>query len=235
MRLVATKPHALRPAESGTVVRGGFLGQLALAVLLPFAAVSVAAAAMPTDPATRTIVFFGDSLTAGYGLADPARDSYPARVQEKITAAGLPWRVVNAGLSGETTAGGLRRIDWTLRTPADVFVLALGANDGLRGLSPAVSRRNLEGIIERVRARHPQAKIIVAGMQMPPELGPDYTREFGEVFPAVAKAAGAIFLPFLLEGVGGVADLNLGDRIHPNPAGHAAIAETVWKVLRPLL
>ncbi len=224
------QPSRLRPARRPRVV---LVAAFVVASLLPLAAAT--AATTPARQAPHTLVFFGDSLTAGYGLPDPARDAYPAQVQEKIDAAGLPWRVVNAGLSGETTAGGLRRIDWTLRTPVDVFVLALGANDGLRGISPAVSRRNLEGILARVRARYPQARVIVAGMQMPPELGPDYTREFGAVFPAVAKAADATLLPFLLEGVGGVAELNLGDRIHPNRAGHAVIAETVWKVLRPLL
>jgi len=184
---------------------------------------------------SRTIIFFGDSLTAGYGLADPATEAYPARIQAKISAAQLDWRVVNAGLSGETTSGGLRRIDWTLRTPCDVFVLALGANDGLRGISPAVARSNLEQIILRVRTKNPAAKIVIAGLQMPPELGPDFAREFSEVFPAVAKKTGATLIPFLLEGVGGSAELNQDDRIHPNPAGHAAVAETVWKILRPLL
>lgn len=183
----------------------------------------------------RTVVCFGDSLTAGYGLGDPASEAFPALLQEKIDAAGLRYRVVNAGLSGETTSGGLRRVDWTLRTPVDVFLLALGGNDGLRGISPEVTRRNLEQIVDRVRAKNPRAKILIAGMQLPPEMGADYTRAFGAVFPAVATAKEAALIPFLLEGVGGVAKLNLGDRIHPNPAGHAVIADTVWRILRPLL
>jgi acyl-CoA thioesterase-1 len=185
--------------------------------------------------APRTVVFFGDSLTAGYGLANPGADAYPALIQEKIRATGLDWKVVNAGLSGETTAGGLRRVDWILRQPVDLFVLALGANDGLRGISPAVSRTNLQQIVDRVRARYPQATIVVAGMQMPPQLGADFAREFGALFPELARKNDATLIPFLLEGVGGVLRYNLDDRIHPNPAGHKLIAETVWKALRPLL
>ncbi len=183
----------------------------------------------------RTIVFFGDSLTAGYGLDDPGTQAYPALIQEKINGAGLAWRVVNAGLSGETTAGGLRRIDWILRQPVDLFVLALGANDGLRGISPAVSRANLQQIIERVRAKNPATTIVVAGMQMPPGMGADFVQEYQAIFPAVAEKNHATFLPFLLEGVGGSARLNQADRIHPTAEGHAMIAENVWKLLRPLL
>jgi acyl-CoA thioesterase-1 len=190
---------------------------------------------LPAADTSRVLVFFGDSLTAGRGLADPATEAFPALIQEKIDAARLGWRVVNAGLSGETTAGGLRRVDWVLRTPPDLFVLALGGNDGLRGISPAVSRQNLEQIIGRVRARRPGARIVLAGMQMPPEFGPEYTREFSAIFPAVAEKHRATLIPFLLEGVGGSVELNLPDRIHPNPAGHAVIAETLWKHLRPLL
>ncbi len=185
------------------------------------------------DP--RTIVFFGDSLTAGYGLGDPTGESYPGLIQEKIDAEKLPWRVVNAGLSGETTAGGLRRVDWILRQPVDLFVLALGGNDGLRGIAPAVSRANLEQIFERVRRKYPKAQLVLAGMQMPPSMGAEFSRDFGEMYPAVAAKYDAVLIPFLLEGVGGQLDLNLPDRIHPNPRGHAVIAETVWKTLRPLL
>ena len=190
-------------------------------------------AARANEP--RTIVFFGDSLTAGYGLDDPTSEAYPAQVQRKIEAAGLPWRVVNAGLSGETSAGGLRRIDWVLRQPVDVFVLALGANDGLRGISPAVTRGNLQQILERVHAKNPAAKLVVAGMQMPPGMGADFAREFQATFPAVAEKHHATLLPFLLDGVGGSARLNQADRMHPTAEGHAIIAENVWKLLRPLL
>ena len=184
---------------------------------------------------TRTIIFFGDSLTAGYGLPDPATQSYPALIQQKIDASGLEWRVVNAGLSGETTSAGLRRVDWVLRQPVDIFVLALGSNDGLRGIDPSVARENLLRIVERVRAKNPKVKIVLAGAQIPPEMGRDFAREFAGLFPDVAEKADAVLVPFLLEGVGGRADLNQADRIHPTPKGHAIVAETVWKVLRPLL
>ena len=183
----------------------------------------------------KTIVFFGDSLTAGYGLDDPGEDAYPARIQAKIAAAHLPFRVVNAGLSGETSAGGLRRVDWILRQPIDVFVLALGANDGLRGIEPTVTRENLQGIIERVKLKYPGAKLVIAGMNMPPSMGQSYVRDFAAIFPALAKHNHAAFVPFLLEGVGGHSNLNQGDQIHPTPAGHAIVADNVWKVLEPLL
>jgi acyl-CoA thioesterase I len=200
-----------------------FLCWLALGI------VAVHAAAPPN------IVFFGDSLTEGYGLDDPARDAYPALIQKKIDASGLAGHVVNAGLSGETTAGGLRRVDWILRQPVGVFVLALGGNDGLRGLEPAVSRANLQGIIDRVRAKDPGIRIILAGMMMPPSMGEDYAREFAAMYPALAARNGVALVPFLLEGVGGRPELNQPDGIHPTPEGHAKVAETVWKVLRPML
>jgi acyl-CoA thioesterase-1 len=185
--------------------------------------------------ATRTIVFFGDSLTAGYGLNDPSSEAYPALLQQKIEAEKPGWRAVNAGLSGETTSGGLRRVDWILRQPVDIFVLALGGNDGLRGIDPAVSRANLRQILERVRAKYPQAKLVLAGMQMPPSMGADFAKAFEQMYPDVAEKTGAVLVPFLLQGVGGQLDLNLPDRIHPNAKGHAVLADTVWKTLRPLL
>ena len=184
---------------------------------------------------TKTIVFFGDSLTFGYGLDDPAAEAYPALIQQKLDAAHLPYRAVNAGLSGETSAGGLRRIDWILRQRIDIFVLALGANDGLRGIEPAVTRANLEAILDRVRVRNPAAKLIVAGMMMPPSMGSDYARDFDALFPTVAKSHHAILIPFLLAGVGGHPDLNQADGIHPTAAGHKIVADTVWQYLRPLL
>lgn len=183
----------------------------------------------------RTIVFFGDSLTAGYGLNDPFTDAFPAVIQKKIEEANLPYRVVNAGLSGETSAGGLRRVDWVLRQPIDFFVLALGANDGLRGIEPAVTRANLQGIIDRVRAKNHGVKIVLAGMNMPPSMGADYVRDFAGIFPELAKENQTAFVPFLLEGVGGRRGLNQPDQIHPTEAGHAILAENVWKVLQPLL
>lgn len=184
---------------------------------------------------SHTIVIFGDSLTAGYGLDDPATDAYPARLQTKIDEAHLPYHIVNAGLSGETTAGGVRRVDWILRQQIDIFVLALGANDGLRGIEPAVSRANLQMIIDRVRAKNPAVKIIVGGMNMPPSMGEDYARDFAAIFPDLAQKNKTAFIPFLLAGVGGHPELNQADQIHPTPAGHTIVAENVWKVLRPLL
>jgi len=160
--------------------------------------------------------------------------AYPARVQEKVDAAGLPYRVINGGLSGETSAGGVRRIDWVLRQPVDVFVLELGGNDGLRGLPLETLRANLQTIFDKVRARNPDATLILAGMQMPTSMG-DYARDFAALFPPLAEANDAALIPFLLEGVGGDPALNLPDGIHPNPTGHAIVAETVWTVLEPLL
>ncbi len=185
--------------------------------------------------APRTILFFGDSLTAGHGLDNPNAEAFPALIQKKIADAHLSWRVVNAGLSGETTAGGLRRVDWVLQQSVDIFVLALGGNDGLRGIEPAVSRQNLQGIIDRVRAKYPAAKIVLAGMQMPPELGEGYVRDFDAVYPALAAKNNLTLVPFLLAGVGGVPELNQRDGIHPTAAGHAIVADNVWKILRPLL
>lgn len=181
----------------------------------------------------RTLIFFGDSLTAGYGV-DPD-EAYPALIQRKLDDAHRPWRVVNAGLSGETTAGGLRRLDWILRQPVDVIVIELGGNDGLRGIDPASTHANLLALIKRVRERHPDARIVLAGMQLPTNMGPDYTRRFAEIYPAVARESHATLIPFLLEGVGGVPSLNQADGIHPTAEGHQIVAETVWRVLQPLL
>jgi acyl-CoA thioesterase-1 len=221
-----TMNRSTRPRRR--LLRAGLL--LALALLSP----SLPAAA-PAASVSRTVVFLGDSLTAGYGLPDPASEAYPALIAARLRAAGATWKVVNAGISGDTTAGGLRRIDWTLRAPVDVLVVALGANDGLRGVDPAVTAANLRGIIERARARHPAVRILLAGMQLPPELGAAHTAAFARVFPDVAAATGAALVPFLLAGVGGDPTLNLGDRIHPNAAGHAVMAATVWPHLEPLL
>jgi acyl-CoA thioesterase-1 len=187
------------------------------------------------EPASKTILFFGDSLTAGYGLDDPATQAFPGLIQQKITTGGLPYRVVNSGLSGETTAGGLRRIDWVLRSPVDILVLELGGNDGLRGLSPSFAAKNLQTLIDKVRAKNPSVKLVLAGMTMPSSMGEAYAREFTAIFPALAQANGATLIPFLLEGVGGVPELNLPDGFHPTAAGHHLIAETVWRWLRPLL
>jgi acyl-CoA thioesterase-1 len=183
---------------------------------------------------TKTILFFGDSLTAGYGLDDPA-DAFPGIIQKKIEAEKLPYRVVNAGLSGETTAGGLRRVDWILRQKIDVFVLELGGNDGLRGLPPAQAQENLQHIIDRVRAKNPETKILLAGMMMPTSLGEDYAKAFRAIYPALADKNHLPLLPFILEGVGGDPKLNQPDGIHPTSEGHKIVAKNLWATLRPLL
>jgi acyl-CoA thioesterase I len=192
-------------------------------------------AATSRNPAAagRTILFVGTSLTAGYRVGEEV--AYPAVIQERIDAAGLPFRVVNAGISGETSAGGLRRINWSLQQPVDVLVLELGANDGLRGLDPDAMRGNLDQIIERTRSRYPDAAVVLLGMEAPPNLGSAYTARFRGVFTELAAQHDAALLPFLLDGVAGDAALNIDDGIHPNVEGHRIIAARVWDVLEPVL
>lgn len=184
-------------------------------------------------PNRRTIVILGDSLAAGYGL--DLSEAFPALLQKKIDAAGLKFSVVNAGLSGDTSAGGLRRIDWLLKRPIDVLVLELGGNDGLRGIPAASTMTNLQAIIDRTKQKYPQAQVVIAGMQMPPNMGEEYNNAFRRIFPDLATANRAALIPFLLEGVGGKPELNLPDLIHPTAEGHRIVAENVWKVLRPVL
>jgi acyl-CoA thioesterase-1 len=186
-----------------------------------------------TRSAPKRVLFVGTSLTAGLGL-EP-EEAYPALIQRRIDSLDLPYRVDNAGYSGETSAGALRRIDWLVREPVDVLVLETGANDGLRGLSVDSMRANIQAVIDRVRAASPQARILLVGMEAPPNLGTRYTSEFRKVFPEVAERNGAAFLPFLLEGVAAVDSLNQGDGIHPNRAGSRRVAEIVWAALLPLL
>ena len=183
--------------------------------------------------ASKTIVFMGDSITAGYGVG--ADRAFPALIQEKLDSLELDFTVMNAGVSGETSAGGLNRINWLLQRPIDIFVLELGANDGLRGHRADSTRANLINILKRVRAEYPEAHLVLAGMQAPPNLGPDYTGAFRSVFKEVAQETGAHLIPFILEGVGGVEALNIADGIHPNREGHAVIAELVWTHLEPLV
>ncbi|MBZ0245001.1 MAG: arylesterase [Cyclobacteriaceae bacterium] len=186
-----------------------------------------------TGFAPKTILFFGDSITAGYGLSQ--EDAYPAHVEAALVKKGMEVKVVNAGLSGETSAGGLSRIDWILRQPIDVFVLELGANDGLRGLPLDQTRTNLQSIIDKVKAKNPEVKIVLAGMMVPPNLGKEYTTEFKNIYPDLAKANKAELIPFLLEGVAGDGKLNIADGIHPNVAGHKVVAKTVLQIVEPLL
>jgi acyl-CoA thioesterase I len=179
------------------------------------------------------VLFFGTSLTAGLGLE--AEEAYPALIQLKIDSLGLRFRAVNAGVSGETSAAGLRRIDWLLGQPVHVLVLELGANDALRGQDLAAAKGNLQQIIERTRARHPGVRVVVAGMEAPPNLGPRYAREFRRLFVDLARENDGALIPFLLAGVAGVPGLNQPDGIHPTAAGARIVADNVWRVLAPIL
>jgi acyl-CoA thioesterase-1 len=179
------------------------------------------------------ILFLGNSLSAGYGL--DKSQAYPAIIQQKIDSLGWKFRVINAGLSGDTSAGGLRRINWLLRQQIDVLVLELGGNDGLRGIPIEETRKNLQAIIDSTRKKNPNVKLLIAGMQVPPNMGERYAGQFLSIFEDLGKQKGAVLIPFLLEGVGGIPELNLPDRVHPTAEGHAIVAENVWKELRPLL
>ncbi|WP_239691453.1 arylesterase [Hymenobacter lapidarius] len=181
----------------------------------------------------KRVVFFGNSLTAGYGVAP--KSNLPSQIAQKIEAAGLNYQVVNAGVSGETTAGGLARVGSVLRQPVDVFVLELGANDVFRLVPVPEIRRNLQGIIDAVRKKNPKAQIVVAGLQIPGDFGPGYVTEFQSLFRALAIKNKAALIPYLLEDVGGVPELNQQDGIHPTAAGYRVVARTVWATLAPLL
>jgi acyl-CoA thioesterase-1 len=183
--------------------------------------------------ATKTIIFFGNSLTAGYGL-DPS-EAFPALIQQKIDSTKLPYKVVNAGVSGETSAGGNSRIDWILRQPVDVFVLELGGNDGLRGTPVSETRKNLQSILDKVKAKYPNAKLMLAGMQVPPNMGQSYASQFRSVYAELATKNQIVLVPFLLEGVGGIRELNQPDGIHPTVEGQKIVANNVWSVLKGLL
>ena len=179
------------------------------------------------------MVVLGDSLSAGLGV-EPSQ-AFPALLQARVNAAGWNCAVVNAGISGDTSADGLARIDWLLKRRIDVLILELGANDGLRGLPVSATRTNLQAILDRTKQRYPQAQLIIAGMQMPPNMGAEYTAAFRNVFPGLAATNHAALIPFLLEGVAGRPELNQEDRIHPTAAGHQIVAGNVWKVLEPVL
>ena len=178
-------------------------------------------------------MFLGTSLTAGLGL-EPEQ-AFPALIQQKIDSAGLDYRVVNAGVSGETSAGARRRVDWLLREPVSVLVIETGANDGLRGLPPDSLRANIQAVIDRARTMRPEPKIVLVGMRVPPNYGRTYSQRFQTLYPELARANDAELVPFLLEGVGGVPSLNQADGIHPTAAGQRLMAETVWRVLEPML
>jgi acyl-CoA thioesterase-1 len=189
---------------------------------------------MDTDK-LKQILFFGDSLTAGYGLTNPNQDALPALIQQKIDGLGLSYRVVNAGLSGDTSRAGLSRIEGLLNLRTDIFVLALGANDMLRGESAGNTRNNLQQIIDQVKGKHPLAQLVLIGMQLPAWIPGDRAEDFRRMFPALAKANDMAFLPFMLEGVAGIKHLNMYDGVHPLAAGYQIIAENVWQVLKKSL
>jgi len=184
-------------------------------------------------PARKTVVVLGDSLAAGYGV-DPS-EAFPALLQEKIDSAGQNFTVINAGVSGDTSADGLNRINWLLKRKIDVLILELGGNDGLRGFPASTTETNLQAIIDRVKQKYPRAQMIIAGMQMPPNMGETYTGAFRKIFPDLAERNHAALVPFLLEGVGGDPKLNQPDHIHPTPEGHRIVADNVWKVLKKVL
>jgi acyl-CoA thioesterase-1 len=195
-----------------------------------------ATAPAATMPTTRppVVLILGTSLTAGFGLPDPSL-AYPALLQQKADSAGYKVLIHNAGVSGETSAGALRRVEWLLQEPVSVFVLETGANDGLRGQEPDSLRSNIESILDRVRREQPPPRILLVGMEAMPNLGQSYLREFRRVYPEVAKKYDVPLVPFLLQDVAGVDSLNQPDGVHPTAAGQRRIAETVWRYLEPLL
>src|SRR4051794_5980355 len=181
----------------------------------------------------KNIIFLGNSITAGYGVGES--EAFPALIQKKIDSLKLPYKVINAGISGETSADGLSRIDWVLKQPVDVFVLELGGNDGLRGIPLQGTLQNLQGIIDTVNKKYPNAKLILAGMEIPPNMGKKYTEDFRSLYAELAKKNKTLLIPFLLKGVGGEPNLNQADGIHPNAEGHRIVAENVWAVLKNVL
>jgi acyl-CoA thioesterase-1 len=197
---------------------------------------STEVAAATTVIAKKNILFFGNSLTAGYGLDDASTAGFVGLTQQKMDAENLPYRCINAGLSGETTAGGNSRIDWVIeQQPVDIFILELGGNDALRGLKADESERNLQSILDKVKTKYPSVKIILSGMEAPRSMGTTYTTAFHNIYPNLAKKNTLALIPFVLEGVGGIAELNQKDGIHPTAEGNKIIVETIWKVLKPLL
>lgn len=186
------------------------------------------------NDSSKTILFFGDSITAGLGL-DDTNDAFPGVIQSKIDSLGLDYEVVNSGVSGETSAGGKSRIDWILNQDIDIFVLELGANDGLRGIAVTETKANLQAIIDAVKTKSPTTKIILAGMELPPNMGQDYTTKFRTLFADLASENSLPFIPFILKDVGGIKELNQNDGIHPTVEGHKIVANNVWEILAPVL
>ena len=182
---------------------------------------------------SRTILFFGNSITAAFGL-DPS-EAFSSLIQLKIDSLGKNYTCVNAGNSGETTKGGLQRIDWVLKKPVSIFVLELGANDGLRGYEVEETKENLKKIIQKFRAKNPDSKVLLAGMKVPPSMGEDYFNSFEKIYPEIAQEENVNLIPFILENVAGIDSLNLPDGIHPTAKGHEILAENIWKELSPLI
>jgi acyl-CoA thioesterase I len=187
----------------------------------------------PEKDSMKIIICFGNSLTAGYGVA--MNEAYPALLQKRIDSLGLKYKVVNAGLSGETTSGGISRVEWVLRQKPDIFILELGANDGLRGINVKVTKENLQKIIDKVKDKFPDTRIILAGMRIPTSMGNIYNKEFQKIFPDLAEKNNIPLIPFLLDGVGGESKLNQGDGLHPTAEGYKIVTENVWKVLKDQL
>ena len=185
------------------------------------------------DTDQKTILFYGNSLTAAYGL-DP-KDGFPNLIQQRLDSLGLNYKVINSGLSGETTSGGLNRLDWVLNQPVDIFILELGANDGLRGIPLSESLNNLQKMIDMVKNKNPDTQIILAGMQIPPNMGADYTKQFREMYPTLAETNDVRLIPFLLEGVAGIPSLNQADGIHPTAEAQKILENNVWEILEPIV
>jgi len=186
-----------------------------------------------SSESTQNILFFGTSLTAGYGL-DPG-EAYPELIQHQLDSLELPYKAINGGLSGETSAAGKGRIDWLLKQPVSIFVLELGANDGLRGIAVKETTANLQAIIDRVKEKYPKAKLMLTGMEVPPNMGDKYASDFRNMFKLLADKNKMAFLPFLLDGVAGIPKLNQNDGIHPTATGQKIVAKNVWSTLKPLL
>jgi acyl-CoA thioesterase I len=223
------------PLASLIFILAGFAGAACAPPADPPAPAPAATASEAPSPIADApvVLFLGTSLTAGLGL-DPAQ-AYPERIAERIRAAGLPHRVVNAGVSGETAAAARRRLDWLLKQRVDVLVIETGANDGLRGQDPDATRADIQALIDRAREQRPAPRVLLVGMQAPPNLGRPYAERFRAIYPELARANDVALVPFLLDGVGGVAALNQADGVHPTAEGQERVAENVWKVLRPLL
>lgn len=221
---VCQKAERLR-AQASTVL---FLALMVLAPLLSAAQAQTPATSTPKIP---RVVFLGDSLTEGYGVAK--EKAYPALIEQKIKAAKMNWQVINAGVSGSTSASAKSRMDWQLKSKPEIIVIALGANDGLRGFKPEDTRKNIDEAI--TKAQKAGVKVVLAGMQMPPNYGDQYRETFKGLYPELAKKYGIDLIPFLLEKVAGEKDLNLEDGIHPNEKGYVIVADSVWKILKPIL